>query len=141
MTRRWPRLSDERFSLVTPAKAGAQVLNGSRAVRVISKANCGWLRPCTLGSLSFARPKERDERKGRPERAKTPCVSRPAGRSQTRRAHKTRLGLAQCSLTSSQRGCGTRRALRVRTATALGFTALNPTYEARKFVAQGVKHD
>ena len=64
MIRRWPRLSDERFSLVTPAKAGVQVLNGSRAVRVISKANCGWLRPCTLGSLSL-----RGQKKGTKEKA------------------------------------------------------------------------
>jgi hypothetical protein len=30
---------------VTPAKAGVQALNGSRALRAISTANCGVLRP------------------------------------------------------------------------------------------------
>src|SRR3989344_4138998 len=51
MTLRLPRLSDERFVLVIPAKADIQVLNVSRALRAISKPNCGWLRPCTLGDF------------------------------------------------------------------------------------------
>ena len=51
MTLRLPRLSDTWCLRVIPAKAGIQALNGSRAVRAISKAMCGWLRPCTLGDF------------------------------------------------------------------------------------------
>jgi len=39
----------------------------SNRLRRCLKVNCGWLRPCTLGSISFVRPKEMDERKGRPD--------------------------------------------------------------------------
>jgi hypothetical protein len=38
--------------VVIPAKAGIQVLNGSRALRAISKATCGWL---THGRLLWTR--------------------------------------------------------------------------------------
>ncbi len=54
----------------------------SSGLRPRSTANCGWLRPCTLGSISFVRPKEMDERKGRPNGALVlrfallPCRSR-----------------------------------------------------------------
>jgi hypothetical protein len=51
-------------------------LNGSRALRATQKLIAGGSRHCTLGSISFVRPKEMDERKGRPDGANTPSASR-----------------------------------------------------------------
>jgi hypothetical protein len=65
----------------------------SRALRAISKPNCGWLRPCTLGDFLLLVQEKVTKEKDTLERAKTPCVPRPTGRSQTRRARTTRLGL------------------------------------------------
>src|SRR3990167_7290527 len=91
MTLRLPRLSDERFVLVIPAKADIQVLNVSRALRAISKANCGWLRPCTLGDfLLLVQEKVTKEKDTRPlrraHRARVPTRPAAAGRSPTRLA-------------------------------------------------------
>src|SRR3989304_8622067 len=84
MTLRLPRLSDERFVLVIPAKADIQVLNVSRALRAISKPNCGWLRPCTLGDFLLLVQekvtKEKDTPKP-PTPAGLPCASRENRRS------------------------------------------------------------
>ena len=78
------------------------------------------LRPPRPGSVSFVRPKETDERKGRPGRfaahnpARCPARPRKPGRCATRRAQTTRLGSNRCSRTSPglarvlgslQRGC------------------------------------
>jgi hypothetical protein len=50
--------------VVIPAKAGIQVLNGSRALRAISTDTCGWL---THGRwLFFACPKKSHQKKRHP---------------------------------------------------------------------------
>src|SRR3989304_6770627 len=50
-------------NVVIPAKAGIQVLNVSRALRAISKSNCGWLRPCALGDFSLSGQRKVTKRK------------------------------------------------------------------------------
>ena len=80
MTLRLPRLSDTWCLRVIPAKAGIQALNGSRAVRAISKAMCVWLRPCTLGRFSLLAQRKATKRKGTPWSAPaSPVPSRRAG--------------------------------------------------------------
>ena len=57
------------------------------------KANCGWLRPCTLGDFLLLVQEKVTKEKDTPERATPSSVPRPTGHSPTRRAHTTRLGL------------------------------------------------
>ena len=60
------------IKVVTPAEAGAQDVNEQKpplAAFDFKKLIAGGSRPCTLGSISFVRPKEMDERKGRPDGA------------------------------------------------------------------------
>ena len=52
-----------------------------RATRTIRKTNCGWLPPLHPGSISFVRPQEMDERKGRPKPPNTSSASRRNRRS------------------------------------------------------------
>ncbi len=93
MTRHSPRLSDARFSLVIPAKAGIQGVNGSRALRAISNrfcVACGdaylWVadpRQVTFLCLSKEKsPKERTPRSAR----KPLAFLAPPGARPTRRA-------------------------------------------------------
>ena len=112
MRKHLQRLSDERFLLVIPAKAGIQALNGSRALRAISKPNCGWLRPCTLGGfLLFGQKKATKEKAARSARRPLAFLAPPGARQlagRTLRASGSNTGSLNCS----RWGCGTRRALR-----------------------------
>jgi len=131
MIERWPRLSDARFVRVIPAEAGIQALNGSRALRAISKPNCGWLRPCTLGDfLLLGQKKVTKEKAARSARKPPPFLASPGARQLAGRIQRAS-GSNTDSLKNPRWSCGTRRALRVLTATALGFATLNPTYEPR----------
>jgi len=66
---------------VIPAKAGIQGVNGSRALRAISKANCGWLRPCTLGGfLLFGQKKATKEKAARSARKLLAFLAPPGAR-------------------------------------------------------------
>ncbi len=84
----------------------------SRALRAISKAICGWLRPCTLGDSSLLVQRRVTRRKDTPEPPKPSCASRSTGRCATRRPHTTRLDSNRCSLKYFRFGCDARRRLR-----------------------------
>src|SRR3990167_1093522 len=64
-----------------PRRRESRFLNVSRALRAISKAICGWLRPCTLGDFLLLVQEKVTKEKDTPERATTPSVPRPTGRS------------------------------------------------------------
>jgi len=74
------RLSDERFLLVIPAKAGIQGVNGSRALRATQKLCAGGSAPAPWVTF-FARAKKVTKESTPPERATPSSVPRPTGRS------------------------------------------------------------
>src|SRR3990170_4805758 len=67
-----------------PRRRESRFLNVSRALRAISKAICGWLRPCTMGDFLLLVQekvtKEKDTPKP-PTPAGLPCASRENRRS------------------------------------------------------------
>ena len=94
-----------------PRRRESRFLNVSRALRAISKPNCGWLRPCTLGPfLLFGQKKWTKEKAARMAR-KPHCASRRNRRSPQLAGRKLRAsgsirslatppGLARCSARS-----------------------------------------
>src|SRR3989344_8167406 len=72
-----------------PRRRESRFLNVSRALRAISKPNCGWLRPCTLGPfLLFGQKKWTKEKAARSARKPLAFLAPPGARKLAGRAQR-----------------------------------------------------